>query len=257
MNAIVNSAEFFAPVSTDLIDELIGRYRAKRLRIERIADIINGDEYTGTMRYFLDGNRDTNSNLPSVERLFKLDGAVAALNSACWSEALALTDVYDCMPQKRRDEWNEQIRKRTAPDFTEETVRPTLQALLTSRAKFLAERVDGIFRALSGEHVTNSPAGFGKRMSIAWMLTSYGTSNHDRTGYINDLRCVIAKFMGRDEPGYGASAGLVDQLRAKWGEWQEVDGGALKIRLYKKGTAHMEVHPDIAWRLNEILASLH
>lgn len=259
MNAVaqIQEAEFFAPAPSDLIDGLIGRYRERRERIERIGEIINGGEYQGTLNYFIDGNRDDRSNIPAVERLFRVEGAIAALNSACWSEALSLTDVYDCMPQKRRDEWNEQIRKKTAPDFTEETVRPTLQALLNSRAKFLAERVDGIFRALSGEHVTNSPAAFGKRMIIANMLTSYGTVHHDRCGYINDLRCLIAKFMGRDEPKWGASSALVDTLRSKYGEWQEVDGGALKIRLYKKGTAHMEIHPDFAWRLNEILATLY
>lgn len=261
MNAVVQpligEQEFFAPASSDLVDGLIGKYRSMRQRIEQVAEIINGGDYRGTIEYFIDGNREDRSNIPSVERLFRPEGAIAALNAACWSEALALTDVYDCMPQNRRDEWNEQIRSKTTPDFDEDVVRPTLQALLNSRAKFFAERVDGIFRALSGEHVTNSPAAFGKRMIIAWMLTSYGTVNHDRCGYINDLRCVIAKFMGRDEPGYGASACLIDQLRSKWGEWQEVDGGALRVRLYKKGTAHMEVHPDIAWRLNEVLATLY
>src|SRR5690606_38714787 len=54
-----------------------------------------------------------------------------------------------------------------------------------------------------------------------------------------------------------ASVTLLEHLRTKWGEWQEVDGGALKIRLYKKGTAHMEVHPYIAWRLNDVLATLY
>ena len=36
------------------------------------------------------------------------------------------------------------------------------------------------------------------------------------------------------------------------------DGGALRIRVYGGvGTAHLEVHPDMAWRLNAILASLY
>lgn len=41
------------------------------------------------------------------------------------------------------------------------------------------------------------------------------------------------------------------------GEWHVVDGGALRIRVYKKGTAHLEVHPDMAWRLNHALAHLY
>ncbi|MCU9611849.1 DUF4942 domain-containing protein, partial [Escherichia coli] len=78
----------------------------------------------------------------TVQHLFQVKGAIAALNSAYWSKTLALTDVLDLMPQKRRDEWNNTIREMKAPDFTEEAVRPTILELLNMRAQFLAERVD-------------------------------------------------------------------------------------------------------------------
>jgi hypothetical protein len=136
-------------------------------------------------------------------------------------------------------------------------VRNTLGDLLRMRGQFLAERVDGIFRGLSGEHVTNAPEAFGKRMIVAYVLGDYYTTSHGRAGLINDLRAVIAKFMGRDEPKWYATSGLIDTLKHRWGEWTSVDGGALRIRLYMKGTAHIEVHPDMAWRLNCILAQMH
>jgi hypothetical protein len=63
--------------------------------------------------------------------------------------------------------------------------------------------------------------------------------------------------MGRDEPGYDASSGVVRYARTRHGEWLPVDGGAMRIRVYKVGTAHLEVHPDMAWRLNCILAKLY
>jgi len=44
---------------------------------------------------------------------------------------------------------------------------------------------------------------------------------------------------------------------AQTGEWLSIDGGAMRIRCYKKGTAHLEIHPDMAWRLNAILATLY
>lgn len=251
-------ADFFAPVSTDAISSMVAQYDAIRGRIEQIAAVVTG-EMASAISYFLDGNADSNSRwaAPSVERLFEPAGAVAALNAAYWSKALALTDVLDLMPQKRRDEWNKSIMERTTPDFTEDTVRNTLADLINMRAKFFAERVDGIFRGLSGEHVTNAPQGFGKRMIIARVLNEYGHVEYSRTGLINDLRAVIARFMGRDEPKYSASEPLIYALKGRWGEWVDVDGGALRIRLYKKGTAHLEVHPDMAWRLNQILASLY
>lgn len=269
---------FFAPSTMDMVDSLVAQYQSGRKQIKRVAEFANGDDCRAVLHYFLSGNateeRGRMSMQSSADQLFRESGALAQLNSAYWSKALALTDVYDAMPQTRRNEWNAQIRNPQGvkkhrgadgewetpplPDFEEETVRATLQGLLASRAMFLAERVDGIFRALSGEHVTNSPAAFGKRMIIARLITCYNMLDHDRVGYINDLRCVIAKFMGRDEPKWNATSGVVDRARRTMrGQWVTLDGGALRLRAYKCGTAHLEVHPDMAWRLNSILAHMH
>ncbi len=215
--------EFFAPVSSDLIDGLIGQYQSVKNRINEVSGFVAQEMNSGVIEYFLDGNCDDShgrrmSLKRSAKSLFDPLGAVAALNSSYWSKAMHLTDVLNYMPQKRRDEWNESIRKQTCPEFEEGTVRDTLMSLLNMRSQFLAERVDGIFRGLSGEHVTNSPSGFGKRMILARVLSEWHTENYSMCGLINDLRCVIAKFMGRDEPGYNASSSLVRTLKGRWGE---------------------------------------
>ena len=267
-------ADFFAPTSTDMVHGLVAEYRRDRQRIAEVVQFANSDALKGVWHYFASGNSDEyrgrSSLTNSVEQAFREAGAVAALNATYWNRALELTDVYDAMPQERRSQWHEQMRNPEGkrgrgdewelaplPDFEEETVRSTLLELLNSRAKFLAERVDGIFRALSGEHVTNSPAAFGKRMIIGHLVSSYGTTT-DRVGYINDLRAVIAKFMGRDEPNWNATGAVVSRARReKRGEWVTLDAGALRLRAYKCGTAHLEVHPDMAWRLNCVLAQLY
>lgn len=260
MNQLVEfadvSKEFFAPVDEDLIDELLTQYQNMRVKIKDLADIF--ESTTGeAVKYFFDGCKDDRTRLASIERIFVLDNAVAALNSKYWSKALELTDVYNAMPQKRRDEWNESIRNQTTPEFTSDAVRPTISTLLASRHTFFAERVDGIFRSLSGEHVTNSPAGFSKRMILSHVTDNFSFTNSSQCGSINDLRCVIAKFMGRDEPRWSSSTSLVSSARHDHGEWVLVDGGALRIRVYMKGTAHIEVHPDIAYKLNQVLAWMH
>lgn len=269
---LVDGSEFFAPVSSDLIDGLIGQYQSERRKIETVAEFM-ATEVGSVLNYFIDGNQDKSSHVYWRAGLFEPAGAIAELNAAFWQRALNMTDVLDCMPQKRRDEWFEQIRnplgtKRDRhsneytlpplPDFDEEVVRATIGDLLAMRSKFFAERVDGMFRALSGTHVTNEPQGFGKRMIIAHVIQSFGTVNHSKAGFINDLRAVIAKFMGRDAPHYSASDHVINAARRNPGQWMSIDGGALRIRVYAGvGTAHLEVHPDMAWRLNCILASLY
>lgn len=276
MEVVDDTTEFFAPVSADVVDGLIGQYDNMRRKLEAMAELATGEQYRGALQYFIEGNASENRHdrAPSVERLFELEGAIAALNAQYWGRALELTDVYECMPQKRRNEWNAQLRNprgvrtrglRGEPDywtqeplpaFEEATVRQTLTGLLAARTQFFAERVDGVFRGLSGEHVTNRPEGFGKRMIISYVL-SFGSVSHDRAGLINDLRCVIAKFMGRDEPRHQSMQPLLARMNQSTGEWHTVDGGAMRIRAYKKGTAHLEVHPDMAWRLNQVLAHLY
>lgn len=253
---LVDGAEFFAPASTDLLDSLLGQYKQLRADIEMMGELVQ--KHSASVHHFLKGNTDDRSRWHrSVVELFQIPGAIASLNAEFWQKALSMTDVYEYMPNNRRKEWNEQIMEMKTPDFEEETVRPTIMDLLNSRQKFFSERVDGIFRALSGEHVTNRPEGFGKRMILARVFNEYGHTNHDMAGYISDLRQVIAKFMGRDEPKWWATNDALQTSRVNHGEWLTLDGGALRIRSYLKGTAHLEVHPDMAWRLNCILAHLY
>ena len=253
------TGEFFAPAASDLVSGLMGEYRRARGWIDEASAFFDGEPFKAVIGYFLDGNSDERRGrsmmASSAAQMFGKEGAVAALDAAYWAKAMALTDVYDAMPQKRREEWSETIREHKTPAFDEETVRATLEDLLMSRSKFFAERVDGIFRALSGEHVTNAPQGFGKRMILTGITSHYYA--HERVGYINDLRAVIARFMGRGEPGHGASHGIVMQARKLRGEWLLIDGGALRLRCYLNGNAHLEVHPDMAWRLNCVLAQMH
>lgn len=254
---IVGSQPFFYPVDSDAVDSLTCQYQSERTKIERMAAVIE-EEYQPVAHYFVEGNIEKRHAPPSIDRLFKLDGAVAALNAAYWNRALQMTDVLDCMPQKRRDEWFELIRSHKTPDFDEETVRSTLGSLLMQRSKYFAERVDGIFRSLSHEHVTNRPEGFSKRMILSHVINDWGGYGHSQIGVINDLRNVIGKFMGRaEEYKWNSMDRIIDACRRQRGQWMQVDGNAMKIRVYKKGTAHLEVHPEMACRLNGVLASLY
>ena len=250
-------AAFFPPATDDYIDALLAQHQAMTMRITDIATSVHG-ERARAMQYFFEGNRSDNGRYPvsMVSHVFQLPGAIAALDAECWSKAMASSGILDLMPQARRDEWHKHITNRSCPSFTEANVRSTFDSLFAMRANFLAERVDGIFRGLSSSHVTNRPQGFRERMIIAGITDEHGFTSYSRCGLVNDLRCVVAKFMGRDEPSRYASSQLIERLKNRTGEWVDVDGNSLRIRIYKKGTAHLEIHPDMAWRLNVILNHL-
>ncbi|WP_237929945.1 DUF4942 domain-containing protein [Buttiauxella sp. S19-1] len=256
---IFNTGEFFAPTPNDLVENLMGRYTFERQKIESLAVILNDDDAQVAIDHFMSGNqrdkRYTNHTALSV--LFARDGAISHLNAAYWQKALLLTDVLDVMPAARREEWNENILEMRTPEFEEETVRTTLFDMLNSRNRFFGERVDGIFKSLSGEHVTNRPEGFSKRMILSGVYDQWGMTNYKMVNQVLDLRQVIAKFMGRPEPSYELTNKALKTARDYPGEWMSIDGGEMRLRAYLKGTAHFEVHPDIAWRLNCILASLY
>src|SRR5690606_10043869 len=97
-------AEFFAPVSSDLVDGLIGQYEAMRAKVERVSDAMAGPDFDGALHYFAlhAATKDRHVSASVVEQLFDRDGAIAHLNAAYWSKAMHLTDVLDLMPQLRR-----------------------------------------------------------------------------------------------------------------------------------------------------------
>lgn len=237
------------------LDSLVARYRQQKADIERIAAYVRGE--TDVMGYFLNGARiEHRVGNFTATALFDVGPAIRSLDAFYWSQAMQLTDCLELMPAGMRNEWNAQISDNKTPPFEPESVRATLETMISQRASFFAERVDGIFRALSEVHLTNQPEAFSKRMIISWVIGSYGHINNDRANYIHDLRCVIARFMGRDEPRSNMTYNDLSRIvRANGhGQWHSFDGGSIRIRLYKIGTAHLEVHKDMAYRLNQVLA---
>ena len=256
---IVDDFAGSVPAKTDLIDSLVAEYRQAESRIHEVCALMLGDNKS-TLRYFLEGNGGQHGvrlSHTTTNRLFESEGAIAALNAHYWSRALQLTDVLEIMPQRRRDDWFEQISEHKTPAFDEASARSTLASLLASRETFFAEKVDGIFCGLSRSHVTNRPEGFSKRMIIEGALDRFGDTNISVSGRVDDLRYVIAKFRGEAPGKWNATSSAFHIAKQQMGRWLVLDGGALRLRLFNVGTVHLEVHPDIAWRLNAILAHLY
>lgn len=260
--AVIHSdmGEFFAPAQTGAVGHLLAQHQAMRARIQSLAEVMSG-ELGGAVAYFVDGNIDSDryrGSLP-IASLFDAEGAMKALHADFWRRALDLTGLRDLLPQDKRAGWDDSIRKLTTPEFSREWVETTIADLLNSRELFFAEKVDGIFRGLSGEHLTNRPEGFGKRFIFNYAYTQgsgYGYPQDRFRGYMHDLRMVVSKFMGMADPEWGSTYSILCGVKRD-GAWRSIDGGTIRIRAYQKGTAHVEVHPDMAWRLNRVLAQIN
>lgn len=234
------------------INALFGDYESKKQRIAAVRAALDSEAVD---YYFKAAAANDYKGSYNTGEIFQPEKAIKALDAEFWDRTIKLTDVIDHMPADKRNEWHEQIRKHKTPAFERGIVFDTMKSLIASREMFLAERVDGIFRSLSYEHVTNVPQGFGKRFIMAY-TKEYSSFSYRMAQYIHDLRVVIAKFMGRESANSANTMRDLDRIERD-GQWNMFDGGAWKIRLYKKGTAHMEVHPEMAYRLNQVMAYMH
>jgi len=254
-DSLVSVGDFSAPAVTDTVGFLVAQYRAEKKKIEEMSAYITQNE-SGVLKYFLEATLEKGSSL-YVDCLFNKEAAIAVLDATYWNRLLNMTDLFEIMPSARRDEWSDQITKHTTPAFAEQTVRDTLFDLISRRKTFLSEKVDAIFRSLSGSHVTNRPEGFSKRMIIDQVIYQTGYLDYTKAGPLNDLRSVIAKFMGRDQPHHTTTNRAIEIARDRGG-WVVLDGGALRLRVFKGAcTAHLEVNEAIAWKLNQVLSYLY
>ena len=250
---------FYKVTDVNALASLFDAFDKERIEIQNLCQFVSQNGSRALDRLFganKPGSTWTEGNL------FNLKGGMTYLTAIYWKKALELTDVYDHMPQANREEWDEKIEKKETPEFTKESVITTLQNLLNERDFFLAKRVDGIFRNLSGDHVTNKPMGFSMRMILSPMFEQNKEPSESNKGYIADLRVVINRFLGRpinESNSLHNTKTIIAHCQQKdtYGQWMEVDGGALKIKVFKKGTIHAEIHPDLAWRLNQMLAMLY
>lgn len=242
----------------DLIDQLIGQFRAREDAIISAKAFLVEAERMGVMSYFIDGMRLAYGNdyrpcIPDDDK-----AAIACLRVEYWNRLLNDAEIFDLMPAAKRSKARAQFSGLDCPPFDESTVRPTMQDLLSQRKTFFAERVDGIFQSLSRTHVTNSPAGFSKKMILSGVFSSDGYLDYSKAAVISDLRGVVGRLMGRGEPKeYGTRLLLERIYRTAIGKKVSIDGGAFTVVTHKVGTVHFEVAPEVAVELNSILAHLY
>jgi predicted RNA methylase len=246
-------------INTNEIENIFSSYEKEKARLVFLSTELKKDDIP---RHFFNNDYSYSRTV----NCFDIKPAIASLDAEYWQKIMSMTDVLDCMPAQKRNEWSEKIHDHDTPPFEKKIVIDTMANLIMNRSTFFADKVDGIFRNLSREHVTNSPNGFRKRMIVGQVLELWGPGgsqwrsvNHKMAEYLADFRAIIAKLRGMDTRKYHHTSSDLSRIMEEngFGQWYEFDGGAFRMRIYKKGTAHLEVHPEIAVQLNRILATKH
>lgn len=278
---------FSAPSTMNIADVIVDEYNRHKEEIKEVEKLNKS-----SLSFF---HNDRISSWQLQELLGDSQKALDNLNTYMWHKAINLTDVIDFMPAKLKDFWNnilggcskpmsrdDQISygfikddEETIKDFSKlpeisyDSLKATLSSLLSKRYFYFTRMVDDIFNSLSTEHITNRPEGFSKRFIINNIYTYdknfdsifFGTYT-TKVGFINDLRFVINKILGRDKYSdrndIDTKKTIENIISTKgYGQWQWIDGFAMQIKCFKKGTIHIEVNPDISWQLNKILSTLY
>ena len=228
--------------------------------------------------------RPNDENLRNVHQLnaVNLDFVKQNIWAEYWSKVTDMTGALLIMPAERRDQWRSQFTlgvqkmvKRDrggferqveefvgVPEFTADTVIPTMTTLLNDRHKYLAERVYGLFKALSPTHKTNKTYGFSEKLIISCCVTDFWNSsislNYHKADVIDDLRVMLHFFAHKEFITLNSCSEMLSAAyrahNCETGQWMNVDGNLMRVKIFKNGNAHFEIHPDVAWKLNEVLA---
>mgnify|MGYP000518890567 CR=1 FL=1 len=251
------------------LQELFNYHNAFYEQIRNTAHFLNSG-LDSAFNYLVEGNLSGDRArmlMSTANTLSNSENGIKALNATCWNRAIELTDVLSTLPSNRRKEWNEQITTHSTPNFEQDIVIDTLVSLLNERTKFFAERVVNVFEGLSNTHVTNSPSGFTQKFIMNNLLQKASGSyewwhlNYDQAGKVDDLRVLVNQITGRlcKTATFSNTNQILNKMvdNKMFGEFLDIDGGAIKIKLFKKGTAHFMIEPSIAATLNNNIAKIY
>lgn len=181
-----------------------------------------------------------------------LEAAIKKLDSKYWRKVFEETNIFHLLPAKKRDELSNSLYEAKVEPFEEATVFATMNNMADNADDFFVEKVEDLYRNLSSNYKTNSVKGFTEKFVFSGFNSWYGGRNE----VINDLRMVIALISGfnfKDNPNTQDDINLSKNFYDSNG-WHKLDGGALEIKTFSNGNAHIKIDKIIAVRLNQILS---
>lgn len=264
--------EFLPMPAAPAIDELLHEYADGVARMRELHAHLFASQTWPVLQLFSDGLEAyrgmqlSNGRMFEVNlaNMFDLQLAINARTEKFWFKLFELCGLDGMLPsgmwsewRSRFTAWREKSLETGIPPFDHDTVRRCLLAIEANRASFFSMRVEAVWKALSTTHVTNAGHQFHERFILNYMFTDSGTTT-DKDRAFCDLVNVCSQVLdGTTDPFFNSWGTLRDARVNHCGEWVELMDGALRIRGFKVGTLHVDLHPEIANRLNIALAHLY
>lgn len=262
--------EFLPTMTTPAVNGLLAEYADGVVAMREFHKHLMSEGTRDTLEMFADGlkvyTESTNSRFhwaKEMTELFHLQRAIDARTEVFWLKLFDMCSLSTVLPASIWREWHDRFtswrkdKNCELPPFVHEHVYRCLSVIESHRANFFSLRVEGVWKSLSNWHKTNFGSGFGERFIIDYMFNDWaGTTSKDRD-FVDLVNIATTVMTGTDNPFFNAQGELRNARSEQTGEWVEILDGGLRIKAFKRGTLHCEVHPEIARRLNVALAYLH
>lgn len=242
-----------------LIEECL---KAKRKAIDSLTAMFDDPN----IDYLWDTARNISLNQhqnPSQQRLPSLDyvrgfmtheKVLKAIDSEYWDKLFNETNILSYVSSSVREEWNDQLYRSDVPEFNIDSVKPTITSLIKDLPTLFAQRLRDAHDVLSRSHKTNKVQRFGKRMIFTVFYNTYSWADRN-IGAINDIRSTISQLMGGVQLDHWVTEQDLRALerRGIYGEWVRLNE-YIAVKIFMKGTCHLEIHPLICDQLNILLS---
>lgn len=262
--------EFLPSMATPAIDDMLNEYAEGEVEMRKMHAFLMANENRSILGHFAFGaevyhQSSSRSSFWASDffELFDLTRAINARQEHYWFKLFDLCSLTTVLPTEIWEQWSESFkawRQRGGagiPPFDRTTVYRCLSLIEAHRANFFSMRVDAIWKSLSNWHKTNWGGAFHNRFIIDWMYNDWGTTTHKDRAFMDLINACSTVITGADDPFFNSYGWLRAARADHCGEWVELMDGVLRIKAFKRGTLHCEIHPEVANRLNVALAYIH
>lgn len=205
--------------------------------------------------------------MPSIVSL-KL--ANKRLESEHWRSLLEERKLFILMSYVEKTKWIESIENLDVPDFNKKNLISVMSDIINSSGKFFAERICLALESLSKDHVTNSQFGFGEKIIIKGIHEGFSTKYlypstiSSKIGALDEIRKIVCflstgnitdleERMSTESIVSKCISLLRDERRSEF----YIDNGRISLKIFKVGTAHLSITPEIADRMNSFVSILY